>query len=189
MKSNKMQMSSIKENEITTIRSSILPALMRRTLWSGSLLGGVGALSLLMGGIFISLPEMKIWGPFLFIFSLAMITLGLLPYRRLKRLEENPYVLTIEGEGWIHFSGKGKLLFSIPISFLDCITYLEKQNAYGIRVFLKHPLPEKMSVHPEFNLADLHKRSLYLYQCDLFFSYFSQRSFATLQEHLRGSEQ
>ena len=175
----------MKENEKVTLRSSILQPFMRHILWKGTLLGGIGVASLLIGGIFIPLQEMKIWGPLLFIFSLALITIGLLPYKRLKRLEEHPYVLTIDGMQWLHFSAKGKPLFSIPICSIDHIDYIDKGNMYGIGVFLKTPLSKKLVVQDRsFNLAEFRKRSLAVHQCELFLSYFSRRSFATLQEHL-----
>jgi hypothetical protein len=114
-----------------------------------------------------------------------MITLGLLPYKRLKRLEEKPNTITIEGEEWLHFSAKGKSLFSIPIPSIDHISYTNKTNHYGIAVFLKDPLPKKLRVQDtHFDLAAFYKQSHNQYQCDLFLPYFSQRSFNALQEYL-----
>lgn len=172
------------ENETVTLRSSVLPELMRQTLLRGTVLGVIGALTLLFGGVFIPIQEMKVWGPFLFLFSVAMITLGLLPYKRLKRLEEKPNTITIEGEEWLHFSAKGKPLFKIPIPSIDHISYIDK-NHYGIAIFLKDPLPKKLMVQEtHFDLAAFYKRSLSQHQCDLFLPYFSQRSFYALQEYL-----
>ncbi len=170
-----------------TIRSSVLPDLMRKALLIGTLLGGVGVLALLCGGVFIPLEEMKVWGPLLFIFSIALITCGLLPYRHLKRLEENPYTLTIEGGAWLHFSAKGKSLFSIPISSIDHIIPIDQssKSLYGIGVILKDPLPKKLVIQdPGFDLLKFRTQSLKLHQCDLFFQYFSRRSFNSLHDHL-----
>jgi hypothetical protein len=171
------------EKQKTSIRSSISTAFMRRTLLRGTILGGIGIAALLAGGVFVPADEMRKWGPFLFLFSAFMITLGLLPYKKLKRLEEKPYLLTIEGDEWLHLFAEGKMLFSIPIPSIDHIEYIDGSDHYGIAVFLKHPLPAKLKVEdPNFDLAAFYQRSLNRHQCDLFLSYFSRRSFNALQE-------
>lgn len=173
------------ENETMTIRSSVLPALMRKILWKGTLLGGSGVVILLLGGIFIPLKEMKVWGPFLFLFSLSLITWGLLPYRRLKRLEEKPSTLILEGEEWLHYSVRGKPLFSIPIASIDHIIFIDKPSTYGIGVILKDHLPKKLVVQDtSFDPMQFPPRSLEWHPCDLFFQYFSQRSFNALHDRL-----
>lgn len=172
--------------ETITIRSGVLAPVMRQALMRGSLLAGIGVLSLLIGGAFLPVDLMKVWGPFLFLFGVALITWGLLPYKRLKRLEENPYTLTGEGTSWLHFSARGKALFSIPIVSIDHIDYLDQGNVYGIAVLLKEPLIQKLVVDdPNFDLGDFRRRSLKTHSCDLFLSYFSKRSFLALEEHLR----
>ena len=173
------------ENETMTIRSTVLPVLMRKTLWKGTLLGGIGVLALFFGGIFTPLEEMKVWGPFFFIFSVTLITLGLLPYKRLRRLEDKPSSLILEGEEWLHYSVKGKPVFSIPIASIDHIICIDKSSKYGIGVILKDPLPKKLVVQDaSFDLTQFRARSLKLHQCDLFFQYFSHRSFNELQEYI-----
>lgn len=170
---------------ITTIRSSVLARLMRQTLLRGSFLAGVGIFCLLLAGIFLPLSEMEMWGPLIFIFSLGLITWGLLPYKRLKRLEENPYEIAIEGEEWLHFSAGQKLLFSIPICSIDHIIFIDQKNEYGVGVFLKKPLSKKLRLeNSNFDLVGFQERSFKKYQCDLFLSYFSLRSFTSLQEYL-----
>lgn len=171
------------EKQKASLRSSVSSAMMQKTLLRGTFLGGLGVLILLAAGIFVPPDQMKVWGPFFFLFSLGLITFGLLPYKKLKRLEEKPYTLTIEGEEWLHLSSQGKPLFSIPISSIDHIDYMDRSDPYGIAVFLKNPLPKKLTVQdPNFDLAAFYQRSLNQHQCDLFLSYFSRRSFIALQE-------
>lgn len=175
------------EKETVVLRSTILPIVMRRSLWMGTLLGGGGVLCLFLGGAFIPLPIMKTWGPWLFLFSLTLITWGLLPYKRLKRLEEKPDTLTIEGLRWIHFSVRGKSLFSIPIDSIEHVNYVDQGRSYGIAITLKQPLPKKLVIQdPSCDLESVFKlkRSLNLHGCDLFFPYFSRRSYESMQEYL-----
>lgn len=181
------------KSETITIRSSVLPDLMRKTLRRGTLLAGIGVLALLFGGVFIPVEKMRIWGPFLFLFSLGMITWGLLPYKRLKRLEDKPSMLVVEGDGWLHYSVGGKPLFSIPIASIDRTVFIDRPSIYGIGVFLKNANlenPGLRSVYSELDadtpilgyLLKYTEWSRKLHGCDLFFPYFSQRSFNTLLE-------
>jgi len=174
------------KNESVTIRSSIDSQVMKRALIKGTLWGGLGGLLLLIGGIFLPLQEMKIWGALLFIFSFGLITYGLLPYKRLRRLEENPDQLTME-DNWLHFLVRGKLLFSIPVESIDHLEWIDSNgrdsngNVYGIKVFLKNPLSKKVIIQsPKFDFAKFRQDSLKKYQSDLFFPYFSKRSFLSL---------
>jgi hypothetical protein len=171
------------EKEAFIIRSSISSKLMRKTLFQGTFLAGIGGLALFLGGILLPLQEMKVWGPLLFLFSVGMITWGLLPYKRLKRLEEKPYRLTIEDEHWLHFSEEGKPLFSIPMVSIECINFVEAGDKYGIGIFLKEFMPQKMIIEDSnFDLQKFVKRSRKQYAYDLFLPYFSELS----HEELKG---
>jgi len=171
------------DEETITIRSSVLAEFMKQTLLRGSFLAGVGVTGLLLAGIFLPLPEMEKLGPVIFIFSLGLITLGLLPYKQLKRLEENPYTITIDDQ-WLHFAKGHKPLFSIPICSIDQIIFINQKNEYGIGIFLKKPLLKKLKLqNSNFDLVGFQERSFKKHQCDLFLSYFSRRSFTSLHEY------
>lgn len=168
------------ENETITIRSSVLPDLMRKTLWRGTLLGGIGVFALLFGGVFIPVEKMKVWGPLLFLFSLGLITWGLLPYKHLKRLENKPSRLIVEGDRWLHYSAGGKPLLSLPIASIAHIMFIDKPSVYGIGIFLKG----SADIPIRGDLSQFRARSQKMHQCDLFFPYFSRRSFNELHDHL-----
>lgn len=155
-----------------TLRSSIRPELMRKTLWQGTFLAGIGALLIVTCGAFLPPPLMRTWGFFIFLAAIALITLGLLPYRRLKRLEENPYALFIDDQTNLRFCSKNKLLLTIPLDSIQSTTYLEKNDRYGIAIFLKNPPPKKIEVQPNVNLSRFSDPS-----CDLFLPYFSERTY------------
>ena len=173
------------KEEVFTIRSSILPSLSYQVLLRGTLLGGVGALSLLLAGAFLPPQKMQVWGPFFFLVGLGMIAWGLLPYKRLKRLEEKPYRLSLEGDEWLHFSCGGKALLSIPIGSIESMKYDEKGLIYGIGIVLKNPVPHKVMIQdPSFNMIRFLDWSRKQHGCDLFLSYFSRRSFQSLQDYM-----
>lgn len=174
------------QNTETTLRSTILPKLMHRVLWRGTCLAIAGAACLLIPGIIMSPVLMGIWGLPLFLAGMGLITWGLVPYRKLRKLEDNPYKIVISGEDAIQFSAKGKALFTVPREAIEQAAYCENETAYGIAIYLKSPLPKKLTVDDAgFNMADFRERSLKEHGCDLFLPYFSNRSFSTLEEWQR----
>lgn len=186
------------DNETVTLRSSILPGLMRRTLFRGTLVAGGGVCLLLVVGALLQLQYMKLWGAAVFLIGIALITLGLLPYKRLKKLEEKPSTLTVDQTA-LHYSSKGKIRFSIPIVSIARLDYMPEINSsiqqateaagqaneYGIKIFLNKPLKEKVIVQdPHFDFSRFSQQSLARHGSDLFLPYFSPRTYKTLEELL-----
>lgn len=170
----------------STLRSSIHTPLMRLTLWRGTILAGVGVSFWVISAIFFTPEQLQKWGWVIFLLGLALITWGLLPYRRLRNLELNPYSLMIEEGRWLHFSAKGELLFSLPLSDIRRYAYIEKGNDYGIGLWLKNPLSEKIAIHSKnFDFEKYRKRSLRHQNCEIFLPYFSKRSFQVFSDSLR----
>jgi hypothetical protein len=184
--------------ESIVLRSSVLPGLMKQTLLKGTLKGGIGVALLVFGAIFLPSQEMKNWGIVFFIIAFTLLTWGLLPYKRLKRLEENPNSLILEDDFWIHFAVKGSKVFSVPVNSIERIDYFpyglslesDKQKAseecakngkYGIALWLKTNGFSDIQKAPHFNLERFHRISRQNYGCDLFFAYFSPRSYQTLK--------
>lgn len=184
---------------MTVLRSSVLPGFMRRTLLKGSFIAGLGVFLLSVSGTFLPPQSLQTWGMLLFLVGIAFITLGLLPYRRLKRLEDKPNTIGIEGIKWLHVTLNGKLCFSIPIDSIDRIAYIPSLDSsvqqatemaaqakvYGICIYLERPLSQKIIVQdPRFDFSNFSKKSLQAYGCDVFLPYFSPRTYLTLEQHL-----
>lgn len=168
------------------LRSSIKTSLKRHALFKGTLFASLGAFLILYGGIFVPVAELTTWGLPLLLAGGTLITLGLRPYQRLSYLERKPNVLTISQED-LQFTTRGKLTLTIPWVSIEKITYVESRTEYGIRIHLKHPLPEKIMVHnPRFNSSRFQKDSRKKQQCDLFFPYFSRNAYKQLSEHCSG---
>lgn len=110
---------------------------MRRTLWRGTLLAAAGALPILFSGVFLKQDALADWGWLIFLAGMALIALGLIPYRRLCKLEMNPNQLIIKDENFIDYYVKNKLVMSIPIDSIANIDYIEKNQLYGIDITLK----------------------------------------------------
>lgn len=160
--------------------SSVKPALLRKTLLRGSLLGGLGAFILLLAGTLLPLAALKLWGIPAFISALLFIALGLIPYKVLVRLEENPYLLTFDGQT-IELERKEHVLFSLPATAVEKLTFVEKEHYYGIAIVADL---DKISVDPAFLTVSKERCP----EATLFCPYFSERSLAELAESLKPQE-
>jgi hypothetical protein len=164
------------------LRSSIHTPLMKSVLMKGSLLAAIGVSLLTYGGIFMPVEELNFWGFPLFLVGGGLITAGLLPYRRLRSLERKPDELLYNNES-LQFVAKGARCLTIPLSSIARTAYMERGLNYGIGVWFKNPLPAQIVVHNnKFSLKRLqgtHKT----YECDLFFPYFSERSYNQLIDY------
>ncbi|MCH9609159.1 MAG: hypothetical protein S4CHLAM45_03810 [Chlamydiales bacterium] len=138
------------------IRSTIKRELKTFTVKKGSLIGGSGAILLLVGTL--SLPKM--WMPWIFLASLLLISIGLSPYRKLSHLELHPHLLTLEGDQ-LHFFKSGRRLFQLPISTIERLEYVENKHLYGIALYRKEPGEQ-----------------------DLFFPYFTEKSLGMFKDQL-----
>ena len=165
------------------IHSSIRPELKKQVLMRGSIFAGIGALLLLLTGAFLPLSLLKYWGWLIFLMSMGLITLGLLPYRKLTRLEKVPQAIEIEKDRMVVYSDH-KLLMAIPFSTIQNLEYIDKEGDYGIGIWLKHPIEEKIILKSDkFDILNYTNLSRRKFGCDLMFPYFSKRGYEELKEH------
>lgn len=121
--------------EQITLRSSLSSALMRRMLWRGTFIAAIGAAGLIFGGAFLPPEKLSVWGLPLFIGASVIITFGLLPYRRLKKLEMQPYELIDNGVTLKLVKGN-KILWEYPLNTIKKITYRDSPTKYGLDIRL-----------------------------------------------------
>ncbi len=164
--------------EKLTIRSAIKPSLKEGTLKKGGWIAAAGAIAILLGGTLLPLTYLKFWGLPIFLSGLILIAIGWLPFRRLQRLEIKPHSLEYDGEYFL-FVKDGKPLFRIPKKSISMLKYVEEKDMYGVGIWLKKPIEEKVAV--------LQKRFMNesVYQtggCDLFLPYFTENSVKLLLE-------
>lgn len=168
------------ENDSIKLFSSVKPALLRASLIRGTLMALCGILLLAYGGTFLTVETLSLWGPPLLVVGGGLMVLGLLPYRRLCRLEVLPNELVVT-DVLMQFLERGKLIYSIPRESIEEIKYYEKGNDYGLCITFKEGIAKKMIVHnPRFEMAAYQKRSRQLYGCDLYIPYFGRRTFTRL---------
>ena len=172
------------EEPILTLRSIVKPSLnkMPRFL-RGSYSGALGVALWLYGGIFLSTSSLTFWGWPIFLIGLILIAWGLLPYRKLTRLENNPNEIILTDLEELYFSMQGTSTFKIALENIEEMAYLDDNSHYGIGLWIKSPKTKHIIVlHPTLDfqayLKDCQKR----YFCDVFFPNFSKRSFKELEE-------
>ncbi len=174
-------MDRLTEREI--YRSAIRSQLLNHSLKRGAILGGAGALLLIIGGTFLPLSLLKIVGIPLFLTGMALIALGLWPYRQLSRLQLHPHLLQVDAES-LTFKRNGKPLMQIPLTCLEKMDYLEKEDLYGIGIWLKKQSREKIKVlQPHFDGAAFMAHSQQQFEgCDLFMPYFTEATWKEIRE-------
>lgn len=165
--------------EVFTIRTSISPGLMRKTLFKGFFTGMLGIISLLYAGVFLPVDVLRVWGLPIFLFGIGLIIIGLLPYRRIARIESKPSTLTVDNLEALEFSSGGKLKFSLPLEIVSKIAYLASPKNYGLGIWLKdHALEKVIFFEPSFKVRTD-------YGADIFLPYFSQRSTNELNDWIQ----
>lgn len=168
--------------EFLILRSVISSELMKNVLFRGFAIAFAGMFLLLAAGVFIPFSILQYWGWIIFLLSLGLIAWGLIPYRRLSRLQLKPNELILSEGHLLSFNSKGNRVLSLPFQSIDKLSYVDHAQCYGIAVWLKsspHPL---IVVYQFKEVEKLKKKGREMGNADLFFTYFNQRSYKELVE-------
>jgi hypothetical protein len=114
-----------------TLRTSVRPELKRTLLIRGMILAVIGLALLMVGGIFLPPETLKQWGFPLFLVSILCIGGGLIPYKRVVKLESAPDSIVISDRGEIHYKGK-----TYRMDAVEKVEFYENRG-YGIKMTLK----------------------------------------------------
>lgn len=168
---------------VLILRSSISSSLLRNTLLRGFAVAFFGILILLCAGSYLPVEFLHRWGWSLFLISLGLITLGMLPYRRLSRLQIKPNELILSDSNHIVFSQRGRELLTIPMQSIARMSYIFHPRLYGIALWLR-PAPLKpILVHQSpKEIENMRRLGQQLGNADLFFPYFNQRAYDELMD-------
>lgn len=161
---------------LEVVRTSIDKTLLRWVVLRGSLIAAAGLVLMLLGN---GIPASRLagWGAAIILLSLALITLGLLPYRRLMRLQLHPNELTLSEEELLYTRKKAPPLW-IGRSSIATIRWLRQGELYGIAITLHPPATKRVDLEREV------ARWRRLLDCDLFLPYFSKESCRQLENFL-----
>lgn len=172
--------------EYLIIRTTISRALSRHVLIKGFCIALLGIAALFAGGIFLPLPSLQKWGWLLFIISLGLIALGLLPYRRLVRLQLKPNELSLLDTEELTFKSRGRNKLTIPLESVSKMEYVDHPLNDGIAIWLIHPPPSPVVVHESPKEIELiRKQGKENGNADLFFAHFNRHAYDELIEWLK----
>lgn len=163
------------------LNTSITLSLKRYVLFRGIALAALGCVLLLLGGIYIPADKMGSWGFALFISAGLLVTAGMLPYRKLSKLEMNPSLLKITSHQNLEYYIKGRKSLIIPLSSIRKTGFFETHRYYGICLWLTAPIPQKNAA---FDIVKYQALSRKGYKCDLYLPYFTKRSYDELTNQL-----
>lgn len=167
----------VSDSKTETIHTAINPKLNFAALKKGGWIAASGAFLLIIGGTLLPLSLLKTWGIPLFAAALFLIAIGWLPYRRLQRLALSPHALQFDGN-YYWFVKSGKPVFKIPDISIKHMGYVENGEIYGLAIYLKKPIEEKVTILQE--RIDL--QAFQFQDCDLFLPYFTEKTIKCLLE-------
>lgn len=167
------------------LRSTVHSSLLRFLLIRGTFFAGLGIGILFYGGAFLSPELLSPWGWVLFGGGAALITLGLLPYKKMCQLQLSPNELLID-EQQVSLFLKGERVFGFSLDCLKRVEFVEKGNQYGIACWLEHQeLPNITVYQPRFDMERFQNASQKRFHCDLFLPYFGKRACKELEEFMQ----
>lgn len=171
------------------VYSGIRPALKRKILFQGSGKAIVGALMIVIGGAYLPPMVMKYLGLPSLALGALLIAWGLMPYRRLLRLEAQPLALLVEGDTLRYFVGSAPFS-ATPLSAIERISYCDEDvGRYGIAVDLKEGGRRQVTFQQNKIRAERYfEETQRQYACDLFFPYFTQRSYREIADAVQRSQ-
>ena len=102
--------------------STVLMDVKRRLLFRGLCFGGCGIGVILFFGVWATPLFLSKWGLLIFCATLLLISVGLIPYKNLTRLETRPHQILINEKELIFISSKGSHK-SIPLSSIKAISF------------------------------------------------------------------
>ena len=166
--------------EFLIIRSTISSPLLKKVLFRGFAIAFLGIILLLLAGIFIPPVTLRHWGWILFLLSLSLITFGLLPYRRLSRLQLKPNELVLDHFHQLTFYSKGQAILTFPLQSIVQANYIDHPQQYGIAIWMK----DSIVVHLPKEVKKLQRQGQQIAQANLFLPYFNRHAYDELMEWL-----
>lgn len=160
------------------IMTSIPPKVLKEQLFRGSLLSFIGLCSIFGAYFSLNEKELACYGWILFLAGMSAIAYGMIPFRKLTRLQIFPYYLQITTTHLIYFKGE-KPLLEIPKIDLLKITYRQEGDKNGIGVSLRKR--DKIHIYDYKESKTVFRKAS---NVDLFFPYFSRTSFDQLLNYL-----
>lgn len=120
---------------MNVIYSSIHPNFKRKVLLRGCLSAFPGFIFLFFFGVYGTPLFLETWGILIFAIGIGSVAWGLIPYRKLSRLETHPHRIAVEKDNWQITTGKKTYTFEQKD--IESIQYIHEKNRYGIEITIQ----------------------------------------------------
>lgn len=171
-------------SDSVTIYTSIKPQLKRFVLLRGTLIALAGVALIVYAGAFLGPSTLNNWGLAIFLSGAFFIALGLIPYKRVARIEEAPNKIIVTDRRQLHYYRHGKDVWTLPLEAIEQVVEIDEPGFYGIGLKLSSEytgaLP-KLSIIGEIYARGIRSR----HRVDVIFPYFSRHSYRELEETVR----
>ena len=132
------------------LRSTIKPKLKKNLLLKGTFFSFIGVFIWLVCSVFIPVYDLNYTGWLIYMVGGAFIVFGLLPYKKISRLENNPSEIIVSQDEYLYAFVGGALLIKISLDNIEALKFIDRKNDYGISISLKTPVLEKSEVFLPF---------------------------------------
>lgn len=119
-----------------TIFTTVTQPLKRKLLLRGSFFGSIGISVLLIFSVWGTEALIEKWGMLIFATGIGLISLGMIPLRKIQRLERIPHQITFHSSGLL-YEKRGKEPLLLPKTDILRLSYLTRGDIYGIEVLTR----------------------------------------------------
>lgn len=167
------------------LRSVIRSSFIEKHLLKGSCIALVGVLTLFIA-YYSYTPLIQTFSQLFLWIGIALIAAGLIPYKKLSKLEIDPYVLYADTTE-LSLMTRQKCLLKIPLILIQHVSHVETSNIFGMALHLHSQsaivLPKEV-VRATKKAKKEFSKSLHTDSTILVLPYFTETSTAQFSDHL-----
>jgi hypothetical protein len=151
-----------------TLRTTVSNELLHQALFKGTFFAAIGCFILIFASVALPVKVLAPWGWAFIVLAVGLIAYGLIPYKKLSRLQLHPHKLILT-EDTLTYQKKEPIL-TLPLISVERFEF----TGDGIGVILKSPPKEPVRL---FTKKIPQKKGM-----DLFFPHFGKTAFKHLTE-------
>lgn len=157
------------------IDTTVTSPLKRWILFRGTILALLGVGIFFYAGIYLPKELLAAFGIPLWLLGISLIAFGLIPYKLICRLENNPYELIITDDNQLHYVRRGKKIFTVPLYEIEKIETIGGSTSYGVGFKLKKGFSGKFPKQ---------EKNLIKYGVDIYLPHFTPRACKSLKAYI-----
>lgn len=120
-----------------TFYTSISPAHKRKVLFRGTLFAIIGLMPMLYASLFLDVKALSAWGWLNFVWGIGWIAAGMIPYKRLSKLERTPNKIVLSQDGSFRYCVGDAPVLNLKAEAISDVSFTEQRGAGGATVVTK----------------------------------------------------